>query len=334
MPAQFSFRSARSVVSWAGVLAIALAASSAVAVDASLTPTADNSIYRDQPGSSNGAGTGLFVGNNANQITSTRRALLRFDLSAIPQNAFVTSASLGMFLEHAQTTVTPLRLHRVTAGWGEGTSVGGGGGGSGGPATAGDATWDARIFPGTSWTTAGGDFVAAASTTTLIGAADSSYTWPSSPSFVADVQQFLDQPAANFGWIVIGNETTTRTAKRFSSREADIVDDRPTLKISYLKPGDATGDDHVNFADLLILAQNFGQTGLGFTSANFDRVGSVDFSDLLILAQNFESSRWADVPSSIAADWQRALSMVPEPATLGTIFVFAIGGRRAVRRPR
>jgi hypothetical protein len=36
---------------------------------------------------------------------------------------------------------------------------------------------------------------------------------------VANVQQWLDQPASNFGWIIIGNESQSATSKRFDSRE-------------------------------------------------------------------------------------------------------------------
>jgi hypothetical protein len=53
--------------------------------------------------------------------------------------------------------------------------------------------------------------------------------------------------------------------------------------------GDATGDGQVQFADLLILAQNYSQTGKTFSQGNFDYSpdGLVDFSDLLIVAQNY-----------------------------------------------
>lgn len=58
---------------------------------------------------------------------------------------------------------------------------------------------------------------------------------------------------------------------------------------SWLLPGDANRDRTVDFADLLILAQNFGQSGRTFSQGNFDYSpdGLVGFSDLLIVAQNF-----------------------------------------------
>ncbi len=56
--------------------------------------------------------------------------------------------------------------------------------------------------------------------------------------------------------------------------------------------GDANRDRAVNFADLLILAQNFGQSNRPFSQGNFDYspVGLIDFSDLLIMAQRFGTS--------------------------------------------
>jgi hypothetical protein len=60
----------------------------------------------------------------------------------------------------------------------------------------------------------------------------------------------------------------------------------------YLLPGDANRDRAVNFADLLVLAQNYDQSGRTFSQGNFDYStdGLVSFSDLLIVAQHFNSS--------------------------------------------
>jgi hypothetical protein len=42
---------------------------------------------------------------------------------------------------------------------------------------------------------------------------------------VADVQDWLDNPAGNFGWLVLGDEKPTLTAKRFE-RESACADHR------------------------------------------------------------------------------------------------------------
>ena len=50
---------------------------------------------------------------------------------------------------------------------------------------------------------------------------------------VADVQSWLDNPASNFGWLVLGDETASATAKRFDTRESASP---PMLTIQYI-PG-------------------------------------------------------------------------------------------------
>ncbi len=56
--------------------------------------------------------------------------------------------------------------------------------------------------------------------------------------------------------------------------------------------GDANRDRVVNFSDLLILAQNYGQSNRTFSQGNFDYSsdGFVGFSDLLLLAQRYGDS--------------------------------------------
>lgn len=54
--------------------------------------------------------------------------------------------------------------------------------------------------------------------------------------------------------------------------------------------GDATQDQAVNFDDLLILAQNYGQTGRTFSQGDFNYDGRVNFDDLLVLAQTYGQS--------------------------------------------
>ncbi len=49
--------------------------------------------------------------------------------------------------------------------------------------------------------------------------------------------------------------------------------------------GDATNDGVVNFADLLIIARNYGQSGRTFSQGDFNYDNQVDFNDLLILAR-------------------------------------------------
>lgn len=61
-----------------------------------------------------------------------------------------------------------------------------------------------------------------------------SYTWSSTTELVADVQAWVDDAAANFGWLVTGNEGASPTAKRFDSRENPTEANRPVLEVVYL----------------------------------------------------------------------------------------------------
>jgi hypothetical protein len=49
----------------------------------------------------------------------------------------------------------------------------------------------------------------------------------------ADVQEWLSDPATNFGWLVRGDESGPRTVRRFDSRESDVQSHRPTLTVFY-----------------------------------------------------------------------------------------------------
>jgi hypothetical protein len=213
-------------------LALALAcAHLARATTITLTPSKDNTIYSDDA-LSNAVGVNLFAGNNGNG--ATRRALLNFDLSAIPADATITGVTLSLYATVATSVTQTVTLTRLTTDWGEGTSNAGnfGGGGSGAAATTGDATWQYSFYSTTSWTSAGGDFAAGASASTSVASASATYTW-NSPGMIADVQTWLADSSTNFGWIVQGNEGANGTAKAFASREAANSTQRPQLTITY-----------------------------------------------------------------------------------------------------
>jgi hypothetical protein len=53
--------------------------------------------------------------------------------------------------------------------------------------------------------------------------------------------------------------------------------------------GDVNRDKAVNFGDLLVLAQNYGQSNRTFSQGDFNYDGQVNFSDLLLLAQRYGS---------------------------------------------
>lgn len=205
----------------------------------SIPCASDNTLYDDLTGGiSNGAGVGVYVGNNA--FGRIRRAVLRFDVAAaLPAGSRVLSAQLA--LEVSQSTVgaaLTITGHRVLAAWGEGTSVAGSGGGGGAPSTTGDATWVHGFFPTQPWAAPGGDFTAAPS---FAGAMPplGTFTTDLAAQAAADVQDWLTQPASNHGWLLkLADEVPFSTAHRINSREA--VSGNPVLLVTYLAPG-ATG---------------------------------------------------------------------------------------------
>jgi len=198
----------------------------------------DNSMYEEDGNLSNGQLEYLFTGKTQG-LTGTawsRRTLLAFAISdSIPAGAVIESVDLRMHLSKRRNdTVRATSLHRLDADWGEGASNSNDQGGAGAVAAANDATWVYRFWNTDTWATPGGDFVAGASATVNVIALGF-YHWQSA-QMNGDVQEWLDIPASNFGWIMIGDESTPGTAKRFDSRENSTPTNRPVLKVFYTIP--------------------------------------------------------------------------------------------------
>ena len=69
------------------------------------------------------------------------------------------------------------------------------------------------------------------------------YVWGPTNGMVADVQQWLDSPSENFGWILVGDEAAPHLAKRFDSREDTVLTARPKLTIVYSPSATVHPDD-------------------------------------------------------------------------------------------
>lgn len=200
-----------------------------------LSAAKDNTLYQSSIGAtSNGAGQGLFAGRTNNN--SLRRALVQFDIaSAIPAGATIESVELTLSVTRTATQIQSFSLHRVTADWGEGNSDAAANEGGGAGAVAGDATWTHTFSPVQTWQTPGGDFVSTASAQ-LNAQGNNSYTWDSNAALVSDVQSWIENPGSNFGWIMLGDEVETKSAKRFGSRESNSESARPRLVITFTPP--------------------------------------------------------------------------------------------------
>jgi hypothetical protein len=220
------------------VIAIGLCAigpSLAIAQLANINPIKDNTLYEFDAAEgdvSNALGNHFFAGETA--MGELRRGVLAFDIAGnIPAGSTILGVTLSLNVSRTGLdTPRNVELHKMLADWGEGTSVAPGEEGEGAPATTNDATWRHRFFDTIFWTIEGGDFSGTVSASQSIGPVGV-YTWSSS-QMRTDVQSWLDDPASNFGWLVLGDESDILTAKRFDTRESASP---PVLSIIYRPAG-------------------------------------------------------------------------------------------------
>jgi hypothetical protein len=242
----------------------------------------DASIFANNPDHASGAGNGLFAGTNG--TGAVRRALVVFDLSSIPTEAIVQSAELTLHLGQyagmsggaGGTATSLIGLHRVTSTWGEGETqrsvpptdsfaqIG-----QGADALDGDVTWDARFYSAAApelWNAPGGDFVAAASAGQDMGrTVNAPVTWPSTVAVVNDVQNWIANQAANFGWLLMhDDETISASFRGFYSCDVATAAYHPKLTVVYepALTADFDGDRDVDGADFLTWQGGLGTTTL------------------------------------------------------------------------
>jgi len=223
----------------------------AAADTVAIAPLKDNTLYEDPAGAlSNGRGQHFFSG--ANGAGLRRRGIIAFDIAAnVPAGSTINSASLTLHMSRTIAGSIVISLHRCLAHWGEGNSIAPGNEGMGATATPNDATWLHTFYDTSFWSNSGGDLNSAPSSALLVADVNF-YTWPSTTQVVADVQSWLDSPQMNTGWILVAeSESTSRTAKRFDTRENTNPDFRPVLQVEFTPPTDAgfdggTGDGGSN----------------------------------------------------------------------------------------
>jgi hypothetical protein len=130
------------------------------------------------------------------------------------------------------------------------------------------------------------------------------------------------------------------------SRDAGTPAGANQIVIENTLAGDANLDGVVNFADLLVVAQNFNHVldthgnAIDWADGDFNYDGNVNFADLLLVAQNFNKQLSAgeleQLPGSFAAAWNLALAdvqasesdNVPEPAGAAIFAAAALLMRR------
>jgi len=218
------------------LLAAVVTPCTATALTLPAPPRRDNTLYESGLGTvSNGAGQHFFAGTTVNG--AKRRGVMAFTIPAsVTPGTTVDSVAVVLFMSRTRPGTSGVGLHRLLADWGEGTSDATLEEGGGTTSTLGDATWIHRFYNTQLWASAGGDFVATASATTNVGDIGF-YVW-SSPGLLADVQAWVDAPATNFGWLVLGDESALGTATRFDTRENPDPTVRPQLLLFFRTPTD------------------------------------------------------------------------------------------------
>jgi hypothetical protein len=221
-----------------GILASTLMPA-ARAASATLGSSADAVLFEFSPNNNQGAMIDVPAGalGDANGFTSRNRALFQFDIaSQIPANATIESVSLTLnaTIEPGSMAVgSDFNLQRVLVSWGEGSGTGN----QGTAASINEVTWNSRFHDVTTWSSPGGvagtDFSSTVSGSIFISGTGAK-VWSSTPELVADVQHWLDNPAENFGWMLLStSEDMAFSAKRFATRENGIPALRPSLSIQY-----------------------------------------------------------------------------------------------------
>ena len=251
----------------------------------SIVADRDNTLYENSSGNvSNGSGAELFVGRINRATNFRRRALIHFDLSQIPAGATIESVELDLFVSRSApgSGNQSAALHKLTSDWGEGSSNAGVNGGTGASTEDDDASWIHTFSPSSTWGTAGGDFSASPSASITLGGVGAYSV--SASGMADDVQGWLDDADSNFGWIILGNETTARTAKKLESREASNESRRPTLTVTF-SGGNATNIEDVESVSLRIFP-NPSLDGNVRLEAEGLVVGTVDLQVINLVGQN------------------------------------------------
>ena len=220
------------------VLASVLAAGGRVCGQTvTLAPCADTSLFENEPDNNLGASVSLVSGANTSGYRS--RELMQFSFTnQIPSNAIIQSVTLTVNVVTVPGggggAASVFDMHRLLVSWTEGIGTGN----MGSPANPGETTWDYRFYPTNGWTTPGGgisnDFSAVVSAS-LLWNAIGMYTYASTSNLVADVQQWVANPATNFGWMFISeSENVPQTARRIGARED--TNNAPSLVVQYAMP--------------------------------------------------------------------------------------------------
>ena len=175
-----------------------------VPTDLVLQPsTADSYVNQGSAGTNYGSGATMSV---QSRLSQAQRTLVMFDLSAIPENSVINSATLELYASSAPTTGLTLNVHRITGTWTE---------------------------SGVTWTNQPA-YNSTVDSSLAGGTAAGWKIW----NIASVVQGWVDGTNVNYGLIVKGSVENDKTALTyaFSSKENGTSGNRPILRINYTPP--------------------------------------------------------------------------------------------------
>jgi hypothetical protein len=150
--------------------------------------------------------------------------LLRFDLSAIPVNAIIKSATLELTNE-SPTSDTAVDGYAVLEDWEEGTLAG----------APGTCNWTIRMTPSTPWSGVGATGTSRSATPLFSLPPPGGVGRISVPIPTSTINGWVAMSATNYGIELFG--TTGTISVSYASHENATVADRPALVVTYDVPG-------------------------------------------------------------------------------------------------
>ncbi len=172
----------------------------------------DSYIKQEKPDDRMGTNNELRVKTENNKLM---RSLLQFDLSNIPNNVVVNSATLSLWVKDVTGANVTINARTVTNSWNEA-----------------QVTWKARDKAANlNWTSLGGDYSATvlSSTSLNLGVKNVWASW----DLTSATASWVATPASNLGVILESPVTNPKNETKFKSSDDGTANQRPKLEICY-----------------------------------------------------------------------------------------------------
>jgi hypothetical protein len=172
----------------------------------------DSKLNQASGGNDNYGGDNKYDVGKVFASTQALRNIFQFNISEIPTNAVVQSATFSAYRAGGNSDLQNVKLHGLTQSFVEN-----------------QVTWTNRITA-TPWTTAGGSIGAVVDSANLNGT-KTRYSW----NVKSLVDGWVATPANNFGVLLKTGETLGKT-HQLNSKEIGTVGFRPGLSVTYVVP--------------------------------------------------------------------------------------------------